>query len=83
MVFHVFGALEEFEADLISERTQAGLASARARGRTGGRPPKLDEKQIDRIKELYEKKEMTVKEICQLMEISKGTLYTYLKEEKK
>jgi len=71
LVFHVFGALAEFEADLISERTQAGLASARARGRTGGRPAKLNNKQIERLKELYEKKEMTVKEICKLMGISK------------
>jgi len=78
LVFHVFGALAEFEADRISERTQAGLASARARGRTGGRPPKLDNKQIQRIKELYDNKEMTVKEICKMMEISKGTLYKYV-----
>ncbi len=78
LVFHVFGALAEFEADLISERTHAGLASARARGRTGGRPQKLNDKEIKRMKELYKKKEMTVKEICQLMGISKGTLYKHI-----
>src|SRR5919206_4316257 len=44
LIFHVFGALAEFERDLIRERTQAGLAAARARGRNGGRPALLDEK---------------------------------------
>ncbi len=78
LIFHVFGALAEFEADLISERTQAGLASARARGRLGGRPQKLDNKQIERMKELYESKEMTVKEIRTMFGISKGTLYKYV-----
>ena len=42
LVFHIFGALAEFERELIRERTQAGLAAARARGRQGGRPKKLD-----------------------------------------
>ena len=50
--FHVFAALAEFERNLIRERTHAGLASARARGRVGGRKPKLNEKQIREIKAL-------------------------------
>ena len=46
LVFHVFGALAEFERELIRERTLAGLASARARGRKGGRPPAMDERKV-------------------------------------
>src|SRR5690348_9395311 len=55
LVFHVFGALAEFERDLIRERTQAGLAAARARGRVGGRPKKLaDAKQVALARALYD-----------------------------
>lgn len=78
LIFHIFSALSEFERNLIVERTKAGLASARARGRTGGRPKKLPKKKIKRLKELYNKKEMTVKEICDWAGISKGTLYNYI-----
>ena len=54
LVFHVFGALAEFERDLTRERTHAGLAAARARGRTGGRPKKLaDPKQLALARRLY------------------------------
>lgn len=52
LVFHMFAALAEFERGLIRERTQAGLAAARARGRPGGRKPKLDEQQVREIKAL-------------------------------
>lgn len=82
LIFHVFGALAEFERNLIQERTKAGLASARARGRYGGRPPKLDEKKIKRLKKLYQSKEMSVKEICEWAGISKPTFYNYLKKSK-
>jgi len=80
LIFHVFGALAEFERNLIQERTKAGLASARARGRYGGRPPKLNDKKIKRLKKLYESKEMSVKEICEWAGISKPTFYNYLKK---
>src|SRR6266480_7676913 len=53
LIFHIFGALAEFERDLIRERTQAGLAAARARGRRGGRPKRLSLKQIDILQMLY------------------------------
>ena len=79
LVFHLFGALAEFEADLISERTKAGLKAARARGRLWGRPKKLNKKKQMRIQEMYDSKEMSVKEICERAWISKGTLYNYLK----
>jgi DNA invertase Pin-like site-specific DNA recombinase len=54
------------------------LSPARARGRVGGCPPKLDAKKINRDRQLYKKKEMTVKEICDWAGISKGTLYKYI-----
>lgn len=82
LIFHIFGALAEFERNLIRERTQAGLAAARARGRKGGRPPALDDKNRERAVELYNKKELSVGEICQTMKISRQTLYNYVREAK-
>ena len=78
LVFQIFGALAEFERNLIRERTLAGLSAARARGRTGGRPKALDTAKIKLLYKLYVEKAHTVKEICQLLGISKPTLYTYL-----
>jgi len=78
-IFHIFGALAEFERNLIRERTLAGLAAARARGRKGGRPLTLDEQKRKTAIKLYKSRDHTVKEICQLMGISKPTLYSYLK----
>src|SRR5215218_4150839 len=81
LVFHVFGALAEFERDLIRERTQAGLAAARARGRTGGRPRKLaDARQRELARTLYASGETDIDTICQTLGISRATLYRYLKE---
>ncbi|MBN2015913.1 recombinase family protein [Candidatus Dojkabacteria bacterium] len=81
LVFHIFGALAEFERNLIRERTQAGLAAARARGRKGGRPPALDDKKKAVAIKLYKEKEHTIQEICSMMGISKPTLYSYIKGE--
>ena len=82
LIFHIFGALAEFERNLIRERTQAGLKAARAIGRTGGRPKSLsNDKQALAIK-LYDEKKHTIKQICTMMGISKPTLYAYLKQEK-
>lgn len=83
LVFHIFGALAEFERNLIKERTKAGLAAARARGRFGGRPKSLDENKRKVVVDLYNKKELMVKEICEMMEISKPTLYAYVRESQK
>ncbi|MHB8629198.1 MAG: recombinase family protein [Aggregatilineales bacterium] len=80
--FHLFAALAEFERDIIRERTNAGLAAARARGRNGGRPKGLSKKaQHTAIiaEKLYVEKKLTVTEICEQLSISKGTLYSYLK----
>ena len=79
LIFHVFGALAEFERNLIRERTRAGLAAARARGRKGGRPRKLDGKQIELAHQLYKEKRYTIKEICRILGVSKPTLYAYLR----
>ena len=80
--FHIFAALAEFELDIIRERTKAGLAAARARGRIGGRPKGLSKKaQHTAIiaEKLYQERELTVKEICEQLSISRGTFYNYLR----
>jgi len=82
LIFHIFGALAEFERNLIRERTQAGLQAARARGRKGGRPKSLDKDKQALVVKLYEEKKHTIKQICQMMEISKPTLYKYVSASK-
>ncbi len=82
LTFHLFAALAEFERDIISERTKAGLASARARGRKGGRPKGLSKEARDKAmlaETLYKQEEMSIKEICNHLNISRTTLYKYLK----
>lgn len=79
LIFHIFGALAEFERTLIKERTQAGLKSARARGRLGGRPVLLNNVQIKKLKDHYKKGDLSITEICKLFNITKPTLYRYLK----
>lgn len=82
LIFHVFGALAEFERNLIRERTMAGLQAARARGRKGGRPLSLDAKKRQLLYRLYDEKQHTVIELCQMLGISKTTLYAYLNKRK-
>jgi DNA invertase Pin-like site-specific DNA recombinase len=83
LVFHIFGALAEFEREVIKERTNAGLKAARARGRLGGRPKigDKDPKKIEMAKELYAGMDMPVQEICGALHISKSTLYRYVGEQ--
>ena len=78
LIFHIFGALAEFERNLIRERTKAGLVAARARGRLGGRKPALSPHQQGVAVRLYHENEHTVSEICRIMGISKPTLYSYI-----
>jgi DNA invertase Pin-like site-specific DNA recombinase len=80
LTFHLFAALAEFERQLIQERAQAGLKAARARGRLGGRPNALKPARQKRAVQLYHKKELTVREICEMMGISKPTLYAYVRQ---
>ena len=82
LVFHIFGALAEFERNLIQERTKAGLAAARARGKKGGRPKALNDQQRQLVVRLYNERKNSIKEICEMMKISKPTLYSYLYQEK-
>ena len=79
LIFHVFGALAEFERNLIRERTQAGLSAARARGRKGGRPKTLSEKKRALAVQLYRERKQPIDEICQMMGITKPTLYRYVR----
>ena len=65
-VFHVFGALAEFERDLVRERTLAGLAAARARGRLGGRPRTLSPRKVEQLRTFAADKHNSVTEICQM-----------------
>lgn len=80
LVFHLFGALAEFERNLIKERTIAGLSAARARGRTGGRPRlNTSSSKVSMAKKLYADQTNTISDICRTLHISRATLYRYLK----
>ena len=81
LVFHIFGALAEFERDIIQERTKAGLNAARARGRLGGRPKAktLDTpKKVALAQSLYDNENNTIEEICKTLHVSRATLYRYI-----
>jgi DNA invertase Pin-like site-specific DNA recombinase len=78
LIFHIFGALAEFERNLIRERTTAGLMAARARGRKGGRPKALSARQLSIARDLYDKRHPIV-DICRTLKISKATLYRSIK----
>jgi DNA invertase Pin-like site-specific DNA recombinase len=79
LIFHVFGALAEFERDLIRERTNAGLAAARARGRRGGRPRRLTDRQVALARAMLRSHEGTVADVCTTFGVSKTTLYRELR----
>jgi DNA invertase Pin-like site-specific DNA recombinase len=78
LVFHVFAALAEFERNLIRERTRAGLAAARARGRKGGRKPKLDDQQVREIKALLRDPDIQVADVARRYGVSRTTLYKHV-----
>jgi DNA invertase Pin-like site-specific DNA recombinase len=81
LIFHIFGALAEFERNLIRERTMAGLEAARARGRKGGRP-KLDprNRKAQLARSLYQDKSRTVVDICKALNISRAQFYRYVNQ---
>lgn len=79
LIFQIFGALGQFERELIKERTIAGLQAARVRGRVGGRKRVMDEKKIQIAKSLHADGKTTVSEICETLNVSKATLYRSLK----
>jgi DNA invertase Pin-like site-specific DNA recombinase len=78
LIFHIFGALAEFERNLIKERTQAGLTAARARGKRGGRPKALTVQKRSIAKELYDTGH-PVMDICRTLKISRASLYRAIK----
>jgi DNA invertase Pin-like site-specific DNA recombinase len=78
LVFHMFGALAEFERSLIRERTQGGLAAARRVGRTGGRPPKLTDDDIEAAKAMLANPDIGVTQIAHRLGVSPATLYRYI-----
>ena len=78
LIFHIFGALAEFERDIIKERTKAGLQAARARGRLGGRPKALTDKKQSMAQALYNDKSNSIADICKTLNISRATLYRYI-----
>ncbi len=79
LIFHIMGALAEFERDLIRERTNAGLEAARARGKKGGRPKTLPtSSKVALAQKLYADKSNSIEDICKNLRISKPTLYRYV-----
>lgn len=78
LIFHVFGALAEFERELIRERTSAGLKAARARGRKGGRKEKLTPRQVETARAMVNNPDIPISVICETFKISKPTLYRYV-----
>jgi DNA invertase Pin-like site-specific DNA recombinase len=78
LVFNIFASLAEFEREIIRERTQAGLQAARSRGKTGGRPKALTDKQVEMLNKLAADRNRSVKEICETLGISRKTFYRYV-----
>jgi DNA invertase Pin-like site-specific DNA recombinase len=79
LIFHILGALAEFERNLIRERTQAGLLAARARGKKGGRPKVLRDRRVSIAQALYNEPQNSIAEICRTLKISRATLYRSIK----
>ena len=78
LFFSIMGALAEFERALIRERTMAGLEAARARGRVGGRPPKMTPEKVKVAREMYASREHTVEAIAETIGVSRKTVYRHL-----
>ena len=78
LVFHIFGALAEFERLIIRERTRAGLDAAKARGRRGGRPPKMGPQDLAAAKAMLADPSFTVEDVAKRLGVSPATLYRHL-----
>ena len=79
LIFHVFGALAEFERDLIRERTLAGLESARARGRMGGRPTVMTKDKTTAARRMYGQQDLSVAQIAEVLQVSRSSVYRALR----
>jgi len=77
----VFQAFSQFERDLIAQRTKEGLASARTRGRKGGRP-RIKSKNIKKSLKLYDSMEYSISEVVKMSGVSQSTLYRYIRKSK-
>ncbi len=77
LVFHVFGALASFELELVRERTMAGLAAARARGRLGGRPSVMSAAKLKQARRMIADK-TPLTEVAQVLGVSRSTLYRHV-----
>jgi DNA invertase Pin-like site-specific DNA recombinase len=83
LIFHIFSALAQFERRLIQERTRAGLASARARGRLGGRPPiDFDEAKVRAARKLHDDHTLNIDDICSTLHTPRLTYYTGRRNER-
>ncbi len=78
LVFHLFGALAQFEREIIRDRTVAGLTAARSRGRVGGRPSKLSVEQVRQARRMYDARELTVEQIGAVLGVSRTSIYRAL-----
>lgn len=78
LIFHIFGALAEFERGVIRERTRAGLEAARARGRTGGRPPALSPDDLAAAKALLRDPSIRVEDVARRLGVVPSTLYRHI-----
>ena len=78
LFFHIIGALCEFELETLRTRTKAGLEAARAQGRVGGRPEKMDPRKVVTARRLLADPSMRVEDVCAAMQVSKSTLYRHL-----
>ena len=82
LVFGMFALMAEYEAALIKERTQAGLIAARARGRTGGRKPKMTAALIGKAQRMYEARQFTMAEIAASCGVTPTTIYRHIHTDK-
>ncbi len=78
LVFHLFGALAQFEREIIRDRTVEGLSAARARGRVGGRPSELSAEQRRQARKMYDERELTVEQIGTVLGVSRTSIYRAL-----
>ncbi len=81
LIFHIFASLAEFERDIISDRTKAGLEAARQRGRSGGRPRSIDSDLLEKIKKMYAAG-ISISDLSEQLKVSKPTIYRYLSSSK-
>lgn len=82
LIFHIFASLAEFEREIIRERTKAGLAAARARGKLGGRPKSLNDSEVKMLVKLHNDPTVKIDDICNQFNISRPTMYRYIRQYK-